>query len=307
MREVLVIGSTNMDIVAKMDYLPKPGETIGGAMLFHAFGGKGANQAVAAARTGGNVTFVGCTGNDASGRDMISNLNNEGIKTGFMQTVPEVASGTALIFVDKGGENCIAVAPGANNNVSIEMVNQVASEIEHADLIILQLEIPYETIKHICKVAKRFNTKVLLNPSPARSLNSELFNAVEYLILNETEIEELTGLKIKEHGFDLLCKSLYDQGSNNIILTLGSKGSYIYNNKVQKPVPGFKVSAVDSTGAGDTFCGAFGSAVTTMNMDIIDAVRFANAAGALSVTKKGAQSSIPAKKEIEDFLHKHEI
>ena len=302
MSSILVVGSTNMDIAATMDRLPKPGETIGNAELFRAFGGKGANQAVGASRAGGDVTFVGCTGNDANGEQMKANMEKEGINVDFISVVPEVASGTALIFIDQNAENCIAVAPGANNYVSPEIVDSIDTQIQEADLILLQLEIPYITVQHICKLASKYNRKVLLNPAPAQILDEDVLNSIEYLVLNETEIELITGKKINGHEISDLCRSLREMGPTNIILTLGSKGSYVYNDHIQQFVAGFKVTAVDTVAAGDTFCGAFAAAVTKYNMEILDAVQFANAAGALAVTKKGAQSSIPQIKEVERFL-----
>ena len=303
MGEILVIGSTNMDIAATLNHLPKPGETVGNAKLFRAFGGKGANQAVAASRTGGHVTFAGCTGDDPNGEQMKNNLMQEGINVDFVSVIKEVPSGAALIFVDENGENCIAVAPGANDEVSVEIVNNLHEEIQNAGLIMLQLEIPYKTVQYICNLAAKYNTKVMLNPAPARLLSDEVLNSVEYLILNETEIEVITSQNLGKDNIVTLCKSLSDLGPKNIILTLGSGGSFIYNNKVQGLIPGFKVNAVDTTAAGDTFCGAFAAAITELNMEIMEAVRFANAAGALSVTKKGAQSSIPFLADIQKFFN----
>lgn len=303
MSKILVIGSTNMDIAAKLDHLPKPGETVGDAKLFRAYGGKGANQAVAASRTGGGVTFVGCIGEDANGEQMRNNLDHEGINVDFISVIPEVSSGTALIFVDEKGENCIAVAPGANNYVTPAIVDNIEAEISKADIILLQLEIPYETVKHVCKLASVHNKKVLLNPAPARLLDKDVLKSIEYLVLNETEIELITGKEINgDEVFDL-CKSIRSLGPKNIILTLGSNGSCIYNDHTQQFVKGFKVDAIDTTAAGDTFCGAFAAALTKYNMKILDSVQFANAAAALSVTKKGAQSSIPQLVEVESFLH----
>ena len=300
--KILIIGSTNMDIAAKMNHLPKPGETVGDATLFRAYGGKGANQAVAASRTGGDVSFVGCIGNDANGRQMQTNLDKEGINTNFISVIPDVASGTALIFVDAKGENSIAVAPGANNCVTTDIIDNIESEIINSDLILLQLEIPFETVRHICRIAHKNNKKVLLNPAPAQTLTKDMLNSIEFLVLNETEMELISGQKINGNNINDLCKYIRNMGPKNIIATLGSKGSYIYNDHVQEFVAGFKVEAVDTVAAGDTFCGAFATAITKYNMSILDSVQFANAAGALAVTKKGAQSSIPQFAEIESFL-----
>ncbi len=302
MDKILVIGSTNMDISAQVEHLPAPGETVGGAKLFTAFGGKGANQAVAAARAGGKVSFVGSIGNDANGEQMAKNFRKEGINTDHLTVTKETASGTALIFVDDKGENCIVVAPGANHSVSPAMIDEAEELIKEAGLILLQLEIPYETVQYICKVARKHDRKVLLNPAPAHSLDNEILESLEYLILNETEIEMISGESLTDENMKSICESLSKTGPENIILTLGSKGCYIFNDEIQQFVKGFKVDAVDSTAAGDTFCGVFATALARFDGDLRQAVKFANAAGALSVTKAGAQTSIPTLVEIESFL-----
>ena len=301
MSNIVVIGSINFDIVAKIDHLPAPGETVGGGEIFEIFGGKGANQAVAAARTGGNVTFVGCVGNDNIGERMVANFNNENIDTQNIKIVDDVKSGTALIFVDKKGENSIVVAPEANNKVTPETIDNLTTIIAQADLIMMQLEIPYETVKFVCAEAKRLHKTVMLNTAPGRKLDDDTLSAVEYLVLNETEMEIITGKTLTDDNIGNLCNELRNLGSKNIIVTLGKKGSYVYTDEIKQMVAGHKVTAIDTTAAGDTYCGTLATAILK-NTDIISAVKFANAAGAISVTKMGAQPSIPRLNEIEGFM-----
>lgn len=302
MGKILVIGSTNMDIIAMMDHLPVPGETVGNGKLARAHGGKGANQAVAAARAGGAVRFITCIGEDDDGKKMIDGFQKDGINTEGVVVIPGVATGTALIFVDSNGENCIAVAPGANDHLSKGIIDRAEEAIKEADLILLQLEIPYDTIQHICKLAARHQKRVILNPAPARGLDEDVLGSLEYLVLNETEAEILVGQKVRENNLEDVCRAISDMGPEHIILTMGSKGSYVFDGRVQQMVESFQVKAVDSTAAGDTFCGAFAVSILSGDHDIISAVRFANAAGALSVTRQGAQTSIPVAKEIKEFL-----
>lgn len=302
MEKILVIGSTNMDIIAMVDHLPVPGETVGNGNLARAHGGKGANQAVAAARAGGKVTFITCIGEDDDGKKMHDSFREDGINTDQVSIIPEVPTGTALIFVDRNGENCIAVAPGANNYLSNAIIDQAEALIKDSDLVLLQLEIPFETIRHICKLASRHQKRIILNPAPARKLDEDVLGSLEYLVLNETEAEIIAGQKVTDDNMEAVCRAIKDMGPEHIILTLGSRGSYVFDKKVQQYVESFTVKAVDSTAAGDTFCGAFAVSILSGDQDIITAVRFANAAGALSVTRQGAQTSIPGVKEIEEFL-----
>ena len=194
------------------------------------------------------------------------------------------------------------MAPGANNYLSNAIIDQAESLIKDTDLVLLQLEIPYETIQHICKLASRHQKRIILNPAPARELDEDVLGSLEYLVLNETEAEIIAGQKVTDDNIEAVCRAIKDMGPEHIILTLGSRGSYVFDKKVQQYVESFTVEAVDSTAAGDTFCGAFAVSILTRDQDIITAVRFANAAGALSVTRQGAQTSIPEVKEIEQFL-----
>ena len=302
MGKILVIGSTNMDIIAMVDHLPVPGETVGNGNLARAHGGKGANQAVAAARAGGDVTFITCIGEDDDGKKMADGFREDGINTDQLSVISEVPTGTALIFVDRNGENCIAVAPGANDHLSNALIDQAEEVIKDSDLILLQLEIPYNTIQHICKIASRHQKRMMLNPAPARELDEDVLGSLEYLVLNETEAEIIVGQKVTDDNMEEVCSAIQELGPEHIILTLGSRGSYVFDKEVQQYVESFTVKALDSTAAGDTFCGAFAVSILNGEQDIISAVRFANAAGALSVTRQGAQTSIPGLEDINQLL-----
>lgn len=302
MEKILVIGSTNMDIIALVDHLPVPGETVGNGRLARAHGGKGANQAVAAARAGGDVTFITCVGDDDDGRKMVRGFDEDGINTGQVSVIPGVSSGTALIFVDRKGENCIAVAPGANDHLSTAIIDRAEDHIAKADLILLQLEIPYQTIQHVCKTAVKHQRRVILNPAPARPLDKDVLRSLEFLVLNETEAEIIGGKKVNDDNIEEVCRTIKGMGPGHIILTLGRRGSYVYDDHLHQFVDGFAVRPVDSTAAGDTFCGALAVSLVREDRDIIGSVRFANAAGALSVTRQGAQTSIPDLKAIQQFL-----
>lgn len=306
MKKILVVGSTNIDIIAQVDHLPVPGETVGDAVLSEAFGGKGANQAIAAARAGGNVTFITCLGDDDKGQRALQNLQENHIDTQYVYTVQNRYTGTALIFVDRKGENFIAVAPEANQHLSKEKMDPYHDVIKEADLIVMQLEIPYETVKHITKLASFHGKQILLNPAPARKLDEEVLKTVTYLILNETEAEMITGRKVSEESLHVIGHKLIEKGPENIILTLGKKGAYIFNKTIRTFVKSFPVTPVDTTAAGDTFCGAFATSILENN-DLTGAARFANAAAAISVTRLGAQPSVPSLHEIERFLMNHNI
>ena len=234
MGKILVIGSTNMDIIALVDHLPVPGETVGNGRLARAHGGKGANQAVAAARAGGDVTFITCVGDDDDGRKMVRGFDEDGINTGQVSIIPGVSSGTALIFVERNGENCIAVAPGANDHLTNEIIDKGENHIREADLILLQLEIPYETIRYICKTAVKHRKRVILNPAPAKPLDADVLKSLEFLVLNETEAEIIGGKKINDGNIESVCRVIKEMGPEHIILTLGRRGAYVYDDQLHQ-------------------------------------------------------------------------
>lgn len=311
---IVVVGSSNVDMTARVDHLPLPGETIGNAVFMQAWGGKGANQAVAAARLGGDVTFVTALGGDLNGEALKTHFAEEGINTRYILTDPQQPTGTALIFVSKDAENCIAVAPGANYSLTPLVAEQTVSALKEADILVMQAEIPYATIAHTAALAKGNGCKVLLNPAPACKIDDELMHLVDILVVNETEAATITGIEVNDDNLDAVAAALMQRGAACVVITLGCKGTYARTatstDAVGSPATAkvmrtdaFKVNAVDTTGAGDTFCGALAVRCAT-GLITEDALRFACAAAALSVTKAGAQPSIPTEAETAVFLQK---
>lgn len=342
---IVVVGSSNVDMTARVDHLPLPGETIGNALFMQAWGGKGANQAVAAARLGGDVTFVTALGGDLNGSALKTHFQQEGINTRYILTDNLQPTGTALIFVSKDAENCIAVAPGANYSLTPLVAEQAVDALHQADILVMQAEIPYATIARTAALAKQSGCKVLLNPAPACKIDDELMHLVDILVVNETEAATITGMDVCDDNLDAVAATLIERGAVSVVITLGSKGVYARTadasatagspaSRTAAPADApavwadapavwadtsavsasgkvlranaFKVNAVDTTGAGDTFCGALAVRCATRPITE-DALRFACAAAALSVTKAGAQPSIPTEAETTDFLQKAEI
>jgi ribokinase len=299
---VAVVGSSNIDLVMKMARLPRVGETVTDATFVQAFGGKGANQAVGAARAGGEVSFVGCVGDDAYGAQVRGNLAEDRIDTRFVFTEPGVASGTALILVGGRGENYISVAPGANARLTPARVDSARDAIEAASIVITQCETPSETLEHVVALAARLGKPVLLNLAPARPLGGDALSKLSILAVNETEAEFLTGLRVTgDRDVEQAASALLARGPRTVVLTLGARGAYVAGGDVRALVPGFAVDAVDTTAAGDVHCGALAVALVE-GRPVLEAVRFANAAAALSVTRLGAQPSAPRRQEIEALL-----
>ena len=300
---LLVIGSSNTDMVVKIKTLPRPGETvIGGDFLMNA-GGKGANQAVAAARLGGDVAFICKTGNDIFGQQAVYLFQQEGMDTSYVFTDTENPSGVALITVDEHGENCIAVASGANANLMPEDISLAEKAIEGAEYVLMQLEIPVQTVEHVAEAAFRKNKKVILNPAPAPalSLSKSLLQHLYVITPNETEAEIISGVKITDEQSALeAARVIADMGVQHVIITLGSKGALLYTASQPTFVPACKVEAVDTTAAGDVFNGAFTVALSE-GKDLLEAIRFACKASAISVTRIGAQASAPYRDEVEKF------
>ena len=295
---IVIIGSSNTDMVIKTGHLPAPGETVLGGNFFMNAGGKGANQAVAAARLNGNVTFVAKVGDDVFGRQAIDLFKKENINTDFVFVDDKNPSGVALINVDGKGENCIAVASGANSFLLKEDIEKVKVIIEQADIILAQLETPVETIEYIASIAKQNNKTLILNPAPACNLSDELLSKVSILTPNEKEAAMLTGINVIDiNSAKQAAKVLSSKGLKTVIITLGSEGALLYNNDEFTLVPSYKVDAVDTTAAGDVFNGALAVALSEKK-SIEDAVAFANKAASISVTRMGAQASAPYKPEI---------
>lgn len=297
-RSIVVIGSSNTDMVIQTDHLPLPGETILGGEFFMNAGGKGANQAVAAARLEGQVTFVCKTGTDIFGQQALELFQQEGIKTGYVFTDNVNASGVALITVDKNGENCIAVASGANATLSKEDVRQAEEEIKNASIVLVQLEIPLQTVIHVCSIAAKHKIPVVLNPAPACSLPEEIYQNISIITPNETEAEILTGIKTIDNDSALKAgQVLLNKGVKTVIITLGSKGAMIISKDGSQSIEAPAVQAVDTTAAGDVFNGALCVALAE-RQSMESAVAFACQAASISVTRLGAQSSAPYRSEL---------
>jgi len=299
--KIVVVGSSNTDMVIKLERLPAPGETIIGEEFLMAAGGKGANQAVAAAKLGGDITFIARVGSDVFGKQAIQNFQNEGINTDFIIADKENASGVALIYVDKKGENTIAVASGANSKLSIEDVKAAEHEIRNADLMLLQLEIPLETVRYAAQLALEAGVKVVLNPAPAKELDETLLRTITILTPNESEAELLTGIKVDDEKSAIrAAEVLKERGVSEIVITMGAKGSFLMRDNKAVLIPTKKIKAIDTTAAGDAFNGALSYALA--KKETLDkAVRFANLVGALSATKLGAQPSMPTYDEVIHF------
>ncbi|MCP3966718.1 MAG: ribokinase [Lentisphaerae bacterium] len=302
MKNIVVVGSSNTDMIIKTPRIPRPGETILGGVFSTVQGGKGANQAVAAARSGGQVSFVASVGLDSFGEQAINSYKEDGIDTQFIVRDMNEPSGVALIFVSECSENSIAVAPGANSKLSAEHIQSAKKSIENSDIMLLQLEIPLHTVIEAAQLAKKAGAKVILNPAPARALPDELLQDVAFLTPNETEAELLTGIKVDgAMSASQAADILMNKGVRNVIITMGSKGVFLANRAVSRMIPAYKVDAVDTTAAGDTFNGAFAVGISK-GLDLVEAIRFGSAAAAISVTKLGAQPSIPHLDEIERFF-----
>ena len=296
--KVLVIGSTNTDMVIKTTKLPAPGETILGGDFYMNAGGKGANQAVAAARLGAEVTFIAKTGNDIFGMRAKELLEKDKINCDFVMIDKDAPSGVALIIVDEKGENSIVVASGANNTLTAEEVFKAEDELNDSNVVLMQLESPLYTIESVAKKLYQLNKKVILNPAPACVLPEQLFKYLYLITPNETEAELLTGIRVfdVESATNAAIK-LSQKGVSHVIITLGSKGAFLFTEGKGQLIPAQKVQAVDTTAAGDTFNGALAVAIAN-GKTLVEAVEFGNKAAAISVTRFGAQTSIPFLSEI---------
>ena len=300
--KIVVVGSSNTDMIVKLPRLPKPGETIGDGAFSTAAGGKGANQAVAAARAGADVGLVARVGGDSFGEQAITGFVGDGIDVEHVTRDPAAPSGVALIFVDEKGENSIAVAPGANAGLTPNDVEAAEELITGADVVVMQLETPLETVERAATLAREHGARVILNPAPAQPLSDEILGNVSILTPNESEAELLTGIQVEgDAGAEEAARALVARGVETVILTLGSRGAFVFESESGELVPGFEVDAVDTTAAGDVFNGSLAVGLAE-GMPLARAVGFANAAAALSVTKLGAQPSAPTRAEIDTFL-----
>jgi ribokinase len=301
-RLIVVVGSSNTDMVMKLHRIPLLGETISGGNFLLTAGGKGANQAVSAARAGGNVAFIARVGRDMLGERAIAGLVKEKINTHHVIRDTKARSGVALIFVAENGENSIAVAGGANRRLSPADVKRATKAVAGARIVVVQLETPLETVQFAIQLAAKCGALVILNPAPACALPDELLRHVSILTPNETEAEQLTGVVVKNHSTAAKAAAvLRKRGVQTVILTLGARGALIATERGMDLIRGFKVKTVDTTAAGDVFNGVLAVALAE-DQPLDQAVRFANAAAAISVTRLGAQPSAPRRREIERFL-----
>ena len=299
---LVVLGSINADHILNLETFPTPGETVTGNQYQVAFGGKGANQAVAAGRSGANIAFIACTGDDDTGERVRKQLASDNIDIAPVSVVAGESTGVALIFVNAEGENVIGIHAGANAALTTERVEAQRGIIAGAEALLMQLESPVESVLAAAKIAHENHTSVVLNPAPARVLSDELLALVDIITPNETEAEKLTGIRVEnDDDAARAALALHDKGIGTVIITLGSRGVWASVNGEGRRVPGFKVKAIDTIAAGDTFNGALVTALLEgKRMD--DAIRFAHAAAAIAVTRKGAQPSVPWRKEIDEFL-----
>ncbi|WP_320720600.1 ribokinase [Enterobacter sp. 296B2] len=299
---LVVLGSINADHILNLETFPTPGETVTGNQYQVAFGGKGANQAVAAGRSGANIAFIACTGDDDTGERVRKQLASDNIDISPVSVVEGESTGVALIFVNAEGENVIGIHAGANAALTTERVEVQRGIIAGAEALLMQLESPVESVLAAAKIAHENHTTVVLNPAPARVLSDELLALVDIITPNETEAEKLTGIRVEnDDDAARAAKVLHAKGIGTVIITLGSRGVWASVNGEGRRVPGFKVKAIDTIAAGDTFNGALVTALLEGNV-MDDAIRFAHAAAAIAVTRKGAQPSVPWRKEIDEFL-----
>ncbi len=298
MKRILVIGSSNTDMVIKTDKIPTPGETILGGTFLMNPGGKGANQAVAASRLGGKVTFVAKIGDDLFGSETKGILKKEGIDTRFIVQDSDLPSGVALIIVDSEGENSIVVAPGSNGNLLVQDIDNEVFSPGKFSVLLLQLEIPLMTVEYAALTAAENDIKVILNPAPAQKMHDYLLRHLWLITPDETEAEILTGIKVhNESTAEAAAASLQKRGVKNVIITMGAAGAFVKSEDFMEMFPGIKVKAIDTTAAGDVFNGALAVALAE-GKGLKDAVIFANKAASICVTRMGAQASAPYREEI---------
>lgn len=304
-KKLIVLGSINADHILNMKAFPKPGETLSGNHYQITFGGKGANQAVAASRSGANVQFIAAVGDDDIGKQICEQLKKDKIDIRSVQMIAQEKTGVALIFVNEQGENQIGIYSGANAAVTPNYLDAYQQDIINADAILMQLEIPIETIESAIKLAKAHGTQVIVNPAPAQLLADEILKNIDIITPNETEAKSLTGITVSsEQDADLAAQFLHKKGIMTVIITLGSKGAWVSVNGFGKLIPAYKVNVIDTIAAGDTFVGMLMSALLN-NKTLCQAVNYAHAAAAIAVTRVGAQSSIPWYDEVDQFIAKH--
>ena len=300
MNKICVIGSINMDLVVNVGEMPKKGQTLIGSNFKEVPGGKGANQAVAVSRLGANVCMVGKVGSDGFGQNLLNQLKNNNVDTKYIQ-IEEGASGVALITVDKNAENAIVVSPGANFKLSQKDIDNCIDAIKESNVVVIQLETPIDTIKYALEKSKELGKFTILNPAPAVKLGDDIIKNVDLLTPNETELEILSGVSINNEE-DILkaAQVMLEKGVKKLIVTLGSKGSLYIDKENKKFKKSYKVDAIDTTAAGDSYTGAIAVSLS-QGKNVEDAIDFASKVGALCVTKEGAQTSLPTIEEVLNY------
>jgi ribokinase len=299
---ITVVGSLNMDLVTYTGRMPVTGETIMGRSFKQIPGGKGANQADAIAKLGAKVRMIGCVGSDDMGNTLLESLKNDRVDIALVKKIEGVSTGIASITVDSAANNCIIVVSGANNMLTTEDIEASYDAIQNSDVVVAQLEVPIASVEIALRTAKQLGKLTILNPAPAIQLEDKFLANVDILVPNDTELEILSGIQIK-YDADLIkaAQVLMDKGVRELIVTLGSKGSMHINKSGLKIYPAYQVAAVDTTAAGDSFIGAVAVAINE-GKSLEEAIYFATAVGAITVTREGAQSSLPLRKEVETFI-----
>lgn len=300
--KITIVGSSNVDFIMKVPSLPKVGETITGGTFVQTFGGKGANQAVAAARAGADVHFISSIGKDVYHRELLSCWHEDGISTEGVQILEDSSTGTALVMFDEKGDNYLTVSPGANNALTPRWVRRHRQIIESSDIVIMQMEIPPESIDEVLDMCKASNTKVIFNYAPANLQSIAVDDRIHTLMVNETEAASLLGWSSFEPSQAAKAADhLLAKGCQRVVVTMGEHGVYLLSKEEQIRWPCYEVKAVDTTAAGDTFCGSYAVAISS-GLGLEESIAFASAASALCVSKVGAQPSIPTHQEIEAFM-----
>ncbi|WP_217524823.1 ribokinase [Vibrio metschnikovii] len=306
MNQLVVLGSVNADHVLQVPTFPRPGETLHGRNYQVIPGGKGANQAVAAARLKADIGFIACVGDDAFGIESCERFKLDGMDIRGVKVQADCPTGIAMIQVSDHGENSICLSAEANDHLTAEAIEDDLPRIRAASYLLMQLETPIDGIIKAAQVAKQAKTNVVLNPAPACELPSSLLSCVDVITPNETEAQVLTGITVTDDASAQQAATvLHQQGIEIVIITLGAKGVWLSENGRGQLIPGFRVSATDTTAAGDTFNGAFVTGLLE-NMPLESAIKFAHAAAAISVTRFGAQTSIPTRQEVDEFLAQHQ-
>ncbi len=296
---ILVVGSINIDLVALTECLPAPGETVTGGTLLINHGGKGANQAVAARRLGAEVRFIGCVGDDTFGPPLRQAMANEGIDVEGLTTIPGIHSGTGLIVVDRAGRNQIAVASGANMRLTVDWIARFSAAFAWAQVVLCQLEVPLDTVLWTLQTARQHGAITVLNPAPAQPLPPAIWPLVDYLTPNDIEAAQAAGVPcVTLENAAAVAQALVARGPRVVILTLGDQGAFIRTRDDAQHIPALPVAVVDTTAAGDAFTGALAVALAEGQTDAA-AIRFANAAGGLTCTQRGAQPSLPSRAQVE--------